>query len=159
MNIQFLQWGMLSFMIGLILSLPLAAVHYQSSPSWTNIFTNPRKLKSAHLDFFTQAFAATFAYVLEFASGTQFPAYVAIPLIFGTICNPLLLLLEATPLPRSGFGAILYKSLRATSPLALLFAWFAIAWMVLPTSLILFLALFTLIGVLLILTYKGRKKE
>ncbi|WP_309118546.1 hypothetical protein [Paenibacillus sp.] len=159
MNIQLLQWGLLSFMIGLVLSLPLAAVHYQNSPSWTSIFTNPRKLKSAHLDFFTQAFAAAFVYVLEFASGTPFPAYVAIPLLFGTICNPLLLLIEATPLTRSGFAAILYKSLRATSPLALLFAWFAIAWMVLPASLLLFLALLTVIGVLILFGYKGPRKE
>jgi ABC-type sulfate transport system permease component len=60
MNIQLLQWGLFSFMQGLILSLPLAAVYYQNSPQWTKIFINPRKLKSAHLDFFTQAFAIGF---------------------------------------------------------------------------------------------------
>lgn len=157
MNILFLQWGLFSFMLGLILSLPLAAVHYQNSPQWTKIFTNPRKLKSAHLDFFTQAFAAAFIYLLEFAIQTKFPVYVVIPLIFGTVCNPMLLLIEATPLNRSGFGAFLYKLLRAISPLSLLFAWFYIAWSVLPISLVLLLVVIILIGLILILKYKRLK--
>jgi hypothetical protein len=159
MNIQLLQWGLFSFMLGLILSLPLAAVHYQKSPQWTKIFTNPRKLKSAHLDFFTQAFAAAFVYALELALKTQFPEYVVIPLIFGTICNPLILLIEATPLNRSGFGAVIYKLLRATSPISLLFAWFFIAWNVLPTYLILALPVIVLLGILLILNYKRLHEE
>jgi len=159
MNIQLLQWGLLSFMLGLFLSLPLAAVHDQNGPQWTKLFTNPRKLKSAHLDFFTQAFAAAFAYLLESALRTQFPAYVAIPLLFGTICNPLLLLMEATPLYRAGFGAVVYQSLRATSPLALLFAWFSIAWNVLPAALWGGLAAFVFVGVALIVIYRRRKGE
>lgn len=157
MNIQILYWGLFSFMLGLILSLPLAAVHYQNSPQWTNIVTNPRKLKSAHLDFFTQAFAAAFVYLIEYAMHSAFPIYVVIPLIFGTVCNPLLLLIEATPLNRQGVGRFLYLLLRATSPLALLYAWFYIAWVVLPTSLILLLCTFVLVGLILILRYKEKR--
>ncbi|WP_156158209.1 hypothetical protein [Gordoniibacillus kamchatkensis] len=154
MNIQLLQWGLFSFMLGLLLSLPLAAVHYGAFPQWTKLFTNPRKLKSAHLDFFTQAFAAAFVYVLELAVKTRFPEYVVIPLVFGIICNPLILLIEATPLNRSGFGAIVYKLLRATSPASLLFAWFFIAWSVLPAYMLIMLVGFALLGLLLILNYK-----
>ncbi|HZG86330.1 hypothetical protein [Paenibacillus sp.] len=159
MTVQILQWGLFSFMIGLALSLPLAAVHYQNSPKWTRIFTNPRKLKSAHLDFFTQAFAAGFAYVLELALRTPFPSYVVIPLIFGTICNPLLLLIEATPLHRRSFGRLLYLAVRATSPLALLFAWFAIAWKALPPSMAALFALFVAAGLVMMLAYKPSRLE
>ncbi|MFC0212416.1 hypothetical protein ACFFK0_08070 [Paenibacillus chartarius] len=156
MNVQILQWGLFSFMLGLILSLPLAAVHYQSSPQWTKIFTNPRKLKSAHLDFFTQAFAAAFVYLLEYAQHAAFPLYIIVPLIFGTVCNPLLLLIEATPIHRRGSGRILYLLLRSVSPVALLFAWASIAWVVLPASLILLLSAFVLAGAILILRYRRK---
>ncbi|HZG77224.1 MAG TPA: hypothetical protein VEZ72_15340 [Paenibacillus sp.] len=159
MNIHLLQWGLFSFMVGLLLSLPLAAVHYQNSPRWTKIFTNPRKLKSAHLDFFTQAFAATLAFALEFAMQREFPAYVAIPLLFGTVCNPFLLLMEATPLIRRGFGKLLYLALRAASPLSLLFAWFYIAGTALPVSMLLLLASFALAGGLLIVYHNRRQEE
>ncbi|MFD0675684.1 MULTISPECIES: hypothetical protein [unclassified Paenibacillus] len=154
MNIQFLQWGLFSFMLGLILSLPLAAVHYQRSPQWTKIFTNPRKLRSAHLDFFTQAFAAAFVFLLEFALQTEFPIYVSIPLIFGTICNPMLLLIEATPFNRSSFGAFFYILLRAISPVSLLFAWFFIAWSFMPSFMIVLLAMIILMGYLLVMKFK-----
>jgi len=157
MNVYLLQWGLFSFMVGLLLSLPLAAVHYQNSPRWTKIFTNPRKLKSAHLDFFTQAFAATLAYAIEFVIRREFPAYVAVPLLFGTVCNPLLLLMEATPLIRQGFGKLVYYALRAVSPLSLLFAWFYIAWIALPVFMWLLLAAFAVVGGGLMLSY-GRRQ-
>lgn len=154
MHIQLLQWGLFSFMLGLLLSLPLAAVHYQKSPQWTKIFTNPRKLKSAHLDFFTQAFAAAFVYLLEYSLQMNLPEYVVVLILFGTVCNPLLLLAEATPLNRSGIGAYLYKVLRATSPISLLVSWSFIAWSILPFSLLLLLAGIVLVGLVLILQYK-----
>jgi hypothetical protein len=154
MNIQLLQWGLFSFMLGLILSLPVAAVHYQKSLKWTKIFTNPRKLKSAHLDFFTQAFSAAFVYLLELALKIQFPEYVVVALVFGIICNPLILLIEATPLTRSGFSSVIYNLLRATSPTSLIFAWFSIAWSVLPTYLLLALPVVVLLGVFVIMSYK-----
>ena len=156
MNILLLHWGLFSFMLGLLLSLPLAAVHYQHSPDWTKIFTNPRKLKSAHLDFFTQSFAAALVYLIEHALQTAFPMFVVIPLLFATVCNPLLLLIEATPLNRDGLGKQLYLVLRATSLLALLFAWFYIAWVLLPASLIILLAFCAAAGAALILSYKPK---
>lgn len=153
MNILLLQWGLISFVLGIVLSLPLAAVYYQNSPQWAKIFTNPRKLKSAHLDFFMQALAIGFVYLLEWAVKSDFPLYVVIPLVFGTICNPLLLLLEATPLYHSGLTAIVYRFLKATSPVSLLFAWFAIALFFLPMYLMILLSVIVLIGLLLILNW------
>ncbi|MEW9668193.1 hypothetical protein [Ammoniphilus sp. 3BR4] len=157
MNIQLLQWGLFSFMLGLILSLPLAAVFYQKSPQWTKIFTNPRKLKSAHLDFFMQAFAIGFVYVLELAMEAEFPIYVVIPLIFGTIGNPLIFLLEATPLHRSGIGSVFYRLLKTTSPASLLFAWLVIAWYILPGFMKLLLLAFVLLGLFFIFNYQRRE--
>lgn len=156
MNIHLLQWGLVSFIIGVILSLPLAAVYYDQSPPWAKIFTNPRKLKSAHLDFFMQAFAAGFVYLIEFATHSKFPLFIVIPLIFGTICNPLILLIEATSLYRSGFTAIFYRLLKSTSPVSLLFAWLAIAAYFLPLILILFLSILLLIGLLIIWNYRRK---
>ncbi|PYI51344.1 hypothetical protein [Paenibacillus flagellatus] len=156
MNIQLLYWGLFSLMLGLALSLPLAAVHYQNSPRWTSLFTNPRKLKSAHLDFFTQAFAAAFVYVIEFAVQKAFPAHVVIPLLFGTVCNPLLLLLEATPLHREGLGKPFYRLLKAVSPVSLLLAWLSIAWIVLPASMAVGWAAFVLLGLWLMGSYRKR---
>lgn len=156
MNIQLLQWGLVSFIIGVILSLPLAAVYYDNSPPWAKIFTNPRKLKSAHIDFFLQAFAAGFVYLLEWAVKSEFPLFIVIPLIFGTICNPLILLIEATSLYRSGFAAIFYRFLKSTSPVSLLFAWLAIAVCFLPLYLLLFLSMLVLSGLLIIWSCKGK---
>jgi hypothetical protein len=149
MNIQLLQWGLFSFMIGLILSLPLAAVHYQRMKLWTKLFTNPRKLKSAHMDFFMQAFALGFVYVLEIVTKEKFPLYVVIPLVFGSICNPLILLFEATPLQRSRIT----KVLRAISPISLIFAWFVIAFSFLPMYLLLLLTAFVLTGLFVVIRY------
>jgi hypothetical protein len=147
MNFQLLQWGLFSFMLGLILSLPLAAVHYQKAGRFTRLFTNVRKLKSAHIDFFLQAVAIGFVYLLEAAVKIEFPIYVVAPLFYGTIGNPLILLLEATPLQRSGVSAIVYKLLLATSPLSLLIAWCLIALLILPGILKLLLLAFVVIGV------------
>lgn len=156
MNIQLLQWGLFSFMLGLVLSIPLATVHYLKNSSLTKIFTNPGKLKSAHLDFFTQTFAIGFVFMLEFFSKSEFPNYVVVPLVFGSIGNPLLLLLESTPLHRSGFISIFYKLLFVTSPLSLLFSWTAIALNFLPGFLKLLLVVFIVIGLILIFSYYGK---
>jgi len=159
MNSLILQWGLVSFMIGIFLSLPLAAVYYDQSPSWAKIFANPRKLKSAHLDFFTQAFAAGFVFLLEFVSGTEFPLYVIIPLLYGTICNPLILLLESTSTFKSGAMAVFYRILKATSPVLLLFAWIMIAGLFLPLYLIIFLFVFIGVGFAIIWHNRGKTIE
>ncbi|WP_274364081.1 hypothetical protein [Paenibacillus thermotolerans] len=154
MNIQLLQWGLVSFLIGLLVSLPVAAVHYGYGPAakWTKVFINYRKLLSAHLDFFTQAFAAGFAYLLGAAMNIEFPAYVLIPLIYGMICNPSILLFEATALRKSKIT----KLLRATSPISLYFAWFYIAYLVLPLYMVVMSSVLVAAGALLIFT-SGRK--
>lgn len=150
MNILLLQWGLFSFMVGLVLSLPLAAVYYQKNSPLTKIFTNPQKLKSAHLDFFTQAFAIGFVYLLEFCTKSEFPHYVILPLVFGTIMNPLILLLESTRMIRAKYGKGVYLLLRTTSPLSLYFAWSAIALNFLPVYLKIVLIIFIFVVLFLI---------
>jgi hypothetical protein len=154
-----LQWGLVSFLIGILLSLPLAAVHYNHAPSWTCVFANPRKLKSAHLDFFMQAFASGFAFMLETALHTAWPLYIVIPLLYGTIGNPLILLLEATAIYRKGAMFLLYRLLKATSPASLLFSWFMIGFAFLPLGPIVFIGLFAIAIVLVIWTYRAGDTE
>ncbi|WHY64750.1 hypothetical protein [Neobacillus sp. SuZ13] len=152
MNIQLLEWGLFSFMIGMVLSLPLSAVYYQKSSPITKVFTNARKLKSAHIDFFMQGFALGFAFLLEVSLKTEFSIYIVIPLIYGSIMNPTILLLEATPFIRSSYRFV-HLFLRATSPLALLFAWIAIAVSFLPFYLNMLLLIMSVVGGLVIMIY------
>lgn len=153
MNIFLLQWGMFLFMIGLILSLPLASVYYLNHRRSELFFINPQKLKSAHLDYFTQAFSIGFAYLLSFSIGAHIPVYITIPLAFGTFCNPFILLIEATPLYKRGFISTLYKLLKIISPASLYFAWFVLFFKFLPSY---FMWIFGgVISVLIIAIYKG----
>lgn len=117
-----------------------------------NIHQSP-KLKSAHLDFLMQAFAIGFAYLLEFALKAEIPIYVVVPLIFGSIANPSIFLLEATRITEAGFFALIYKLLKALSPLSLFFAWFFIAFQLLPGFLKLLLIGVVLLGLVLIITF------
>ncbi len=156
MNMLLLQGGLMSFLIGILLSLPLAAVHYNQSPPWTAVFANPRKLKSAHLDFFMQALAAGFAYTLERASGSALPLYIVIPLLYGTIGNPLILLLESIANYRVGFIGACYRFMKATSPALLMLAWFLLAGRFLPLYAWLFLAVFAAAGALVVWRYRRR---
>jgi hypothetical protein len=155
-NIQLLQWGLFSFMLGIILSLPLAAIHYQKNSLVARIIVNYRKLKSAHIDFFMQAFAAGFVYLLEYALQSEFPLWVVIPLIFGTIMNPTILLLEATPFIRTGWFKVVYKILRAISPSSLLFAWAVIAYQCLPLLMTMGLLLVFLSGLVIFFSLKNK---
>jgi len=158
MNIHLLQWALYLFLTGLVLSFPLAATFYSKS-TWTNIFVNIRKLKSAHLDYFTQAFAMGLVFLIELSLKTELKNYIVIPLMFGSFCNPLILLIESTPIHHSGFGKIFYQILQATSPASLIFSWFAIAFIFLPFFLFFFLLLFVLIGLSLMWKYKGFTKH
>jgi hypothetical protein len=137
-------------MIGVALSLPLAAVYSNNSPPWAKLVTNPRKLKSAHIDYLMQAFAAGFVYGLEWALQTALPLYIVLPLLYGAFGNPTILLLESTSLYRSGLAAVLHRLLKATSPVLLLFAWLAIAVSMLPTYMLVFLCCVVVIGLLVI---------
>lgn len=156
MNIHLLEWALVSFIIGVILSLPMAAIYYDNSPPWAKLFTNPRKLKSAHLDFFMQAFSAGLVYLLELSTKSELPLFIAIPLIFGIICNPLILLMESTSYYRSGFTGIFYRLLKYTSPVSLLFAWMAIAIYFLPLHLIIFLSILVLTGLIIIWNHRRK---
>lgn len=150
MNLLLLHGGLVSFLIGILLSLPLAAVHYNQSPSWAAVFANPRKLQSAHLDFFMQALAAAFAYTLERASGSALPLYIVCPLLYGTIGNPLILLMESIANYRIGFIGACYRFLKTTSPALLMLAWLMIAGLLLPVYAWAFLAFFAAAGTMII---------
>lgn len=145
-------------MIGMVLSLPLAAVFYQKSSQMTKVFTNARKLKSSHIDFFMQGFAMGFAFLLEMSLKTEFSLYIVIPLIYGSIMNPTILLLEATPFIHSSLRFV-HLFLRATSPLALLFAWVAIAILFLPLYLNIMLLFVAVAGGLVILIYLTKSSK
>lgn len=132
MNIYLLQWGLFIFMIGLVLSLPLAAVHYQHNPKVRKVFIKPAKLRSAHTDYFMQAFSLGLIYLIETAINQELSPLLMVLLIYGTFMNPTILLLEATPFVLSSVGRILYGLFRATSPLSLLIVWFAISTQFLP---------------------------
>jgi hypothetical protein len=159
MNIVILQWGLFSFMVGLVLSLPLAAVHYQKNPLLRKTFTNPKKLKSAHIDYFMQALSAGLVYLIGMCMDMDFPKYIAIPLIYGIIMNPTILLLEATPFIRSGWSRFTYLFLRATSPLLLLFGWVAIAVLFLPLYLIILLVAVIIVGGAVLWSQQVQKKN
>jgi len=160
MNNLLLQWGLFSFMIGVILSLPLSAVIYGKNTVMTKVFTNVRKLKSAHLEYFTQAFALGFAYLLEYAFKIELSNYLIIPLLYGSILNPTILLLESTPfIIRFGVFRMFYKYLKATSPILLLLSWFVIAYKFLPAYLqILFLAI-VILGSLTMFIFISKSKN
>lgn len=147
MNLFLLHWAVFVFMVGLLLSLPLGAVYYLKSSPLKQFFTNPRKLKAAHLDFIMQAFSIGLVFLLEAEMNIRFPLYAVIPLALGTFCNPLIFLLEATPLYKKGLIQIIYRTLKGASPLALFFAWFVLAFTYLPGYI-----LWLLLGFVLMLT-------
>ncbi len=135
MNVFLLHWAGFIFLVGLVLSLPLGAVYYMNHSQLKQFFTNPRKLKAAHLDFIMQAFTLGFVFLIELGTNMRVPFYAVIPLGFGTFCNPFIFLLEATPFYKNAYIKILYRTLKGASPLALFFAWFVIAFLYLPAYL------------------------
>jgi hypothetical protein len=156
MNEFLLQWSIFIFMVGLLLSLPLGAVYYFKNSQIKLYFTNPRKLKAAHLDFIMQAFSIGLVYLLELGMNTRLPIYAVIPLAFGTFCNPFIFLLEATPLYQMGICKSLYKLLKATSPSALFFAWFVVLFQFLPIYFFWLLVGFVVSTILVLITHKEK---
>ncbi|UGB30574.1 MULTISPECIES: hypothetical protein [Metabacillus] len=159
MNIFLLHWAGFIFLVGLLLSLPLGAVYYLHHSELKQFFTNPRKLKSAHLDFIMQAFSIGLVFLLELGTNHQLPVFAVIPLAFGTFCNPFIFLLEATPLYNRGFVKILYQILKGLSPSALFFAWFVLAFTFLPTYILWLLLGFILLLAIASLTYNKQHKK
>jgi hypothetical protein len=132
MTIFLLHWAIYIFMVGLLLALPLGAVYYLKDSPVKLFFSNPRKLKAAHLDFITQAFSIALVYLIELGTNTALPLYAVIPLAYGTFCNPFIFLMEATPLYKKGLIKHFYRLLKATSPTGLFFAWFVVVFCFLP---------------------------
>lgn len=133
MNMFLIYWAIFLFMIGLILSLPVAGIYYFNIPLVRKFFTNPRKLTSAHLDYFMQAFSISIIFLLEFGMDAAVPTYIVIPLAFGTFFNPTIFLLESTPLYNAGLFKYFYTFVKFVSPASLFFAWFGIFFQYVPT--------------------------
>src|SRR5690625_2095815 len=155
-TIFLLHWAIFLFLVGLILSLPLAAIYYLNHSDVRQLFANPRKLKGAHLDYFMQAFSIGLIYILELGMHASVPIYVVIPLAFGTLFNPFILLLEGTPLYTVGFGKFFYNFLKAVSPASFLFAWFVLLFQYLPIYYSGLLAGFVIIFIIAFLVNKKR---
>ncbi|AYA74440.1 hypothetical protein ACVBAX_14330 [Robertmurraya sp. GLU-23] len=145
MNIFLLHWAVFIFLVGLVLSLPLGAVYYLNHSQLKQFFTNPRKLKAAHLDFIMQAFSIGLVFLLEIGTNMRVPTYAVIPLAFGTFCNPFIFLMEATPLYKKAYIKLLYQTLKGVSPSALFFAWFVVAFLYLPAYIMWLLLAFVLL--------------
>ncbi|MBS4213996.1 hypothetical protein [Neobacillus rhizophilus] len=156
MNSFLLNWAIFIFMAGLILSLPLGAVFYLKNSQLNDFFTNPRKLKAAHLDYIMQSFSIGLVLLLEFTMNIELPIYMVIPLAFGTFCNPFIFLLEATPLYKAEVSKIIYRILKVISPASLFFAWIAIMITSLPAYISWLLLFFTLMLGLGIITNKKK---
>jgi hypothetical protein len=148
MNVFLLHWAGFIFLVGLVLSLPLGAVYYLNDSPLKPFFTNPRKLKAAHLDFIMQAFSIGLVFLLELGTNMKVPFYAVIPLAFGTFCNPFIFLLEATPFYKKAYTKILYRTLKGASPSALFFAWFVVAFLYLPAYIMWLLLAFVLLLIL-----------
>jgi hypothetical protein len=133
MHTELLQWGLFAFLVGLVEAVLLVPTNVFGVPGFTRVFINPSKLRSSHLDFFMQAFALCFAFLLEYATKTSFPMFIVIPLIYGSINNPLLFLYEATPLIVHPIGQKLFPIYMLSSCGSVLFAWGAIGYMLLPS--------------------------
>ncbi|KAL9649600.1 hypothetical protein ABK040_003277 [Willaertia magna] len=132
MGIELLHHGLFLFLFGMILSLPLAVVHYLKKTPLTKLFIKPSKLRSAHIDYFMQAFSLGFVYLIEWAQDKELENYLFILLCYGSFMNPTILLLEATPYIETGIGKGLYNLFRATSPLSLMIVWFSLMFQFLP---------------------------
>lgn len=148
-----LHWAIFIFIVGLLLSLPLGAIYYLNIPLIRRFYTNPRKLKAAHLDFFMQAFSIGLVYLLALGMNTSIPIYVVIPLAFGTFFNPFIFLLEATPLYKASIMKAFYQFLKAVSPTALFFAWFMLLFQYLPAYYAWLLVGFVIISIIAFLVY------
>src|SRR5699024_7046231 len=157
MTVFLLQWAVFLFLVGLILSLPLGAIYYLHMPQVKQFFTNPRKLRSAHLDFFMQAFSIGLVSLLEVGMNINIPIYVVTPLAFGTFFNPFIFfLLEATSLFKTNIINIFYNLLKGVSPTSLFFAWFMILILYLP---IYFLWLIIGLVIIFLIAFAFYKKD
>lgn len=158
MTLFLVHWAIFLFLIGLILSLPVAGIYYFNMSLVRTFFTNPRKLKSAHLDYFMQAFSIGIVYILELGMNANIPIYIVIPLAFGTFFNPFIFLLESTPLYKTSVVKTFYTLLKGISPASLFFAWFALLFLYLPLYFSWLLAGFTIILLIAFLLHIRKAK-
>src|SRR5699024_11203733 len=119
-------------------------------------FTNHRNIRSAHLDFFMQAFYIGLVSLLEVGMNINIPIYVVTLLTFGTFLYPFIFLLVATPLFKSNIINIFCQILNGVSPTSLFFAWFMILILYLP---IYFLWLIIGLVIIFLIAFAFYKKD
>lgn len=132
MTVALLHWALFMFLLGLALSLPLAATVAVGAPTFRRIFVRPQKLKSAHLDFFMQGFSLGLVYLVESRLPAPLPGWVVALLAYGGIGNPLLFLFESMPLLEHPVGSKVFPLFVISSVGALYVAWTAVGWFALP---------------------------
>lgn len=159
MNMFLIHWAIFLFLIGLVLSLPLGGIYYLGIPLIRKLFTNPRKLKSAHLDYFMQSFSIVLISLLEFGMNASVTMYAVVPLAFGTFFNPFIFLLEATALCKVNVINAFYSLLKFISPTSLFFAWFVILFQYLPFYYSWLLIAITVIFIIAILVHLKVTKQ
>ncbi|WP_047155460.1 hypothetical protein [Aneurinibacillus tyrosinisolvens] len=73
MNILLLQWGLISFVLGIVLSLPLAAVYYQNSPQMGKNIYKSSKAKIGPFRFFHASFSHRICLFIGMGGEIGFP--------------------------------------------------------------------------------------
>ncbi len=90
-NVILLRVACISLLIALVLAWCLVATHAIKLPFALEIFKEPDKLLSAHLDFLMM----TMLLLGFYAAKVPLPAYVLWPMAIGSIGNPSAFLIEA----------------------------------------------------------------
>jgi hypothetical protein len=90
-NVILLRVACITLLIALILAWCLVATHAVKLPMALELFKNPDKLLSAHLDFLMM----TMLLLGFYAAKVPLPKYVLVPMGIGSITNPTAFLIES----------------------------------------------------------------
>ena len=115
-NVILLRVACITLLIALVLAWCLVATHAVKLPMALELFKNPDKLLSSHLDFLMM----TMLLLGFYAAKVRLPAYVLWPMAIGSIGNPGLFLLEAIQSGPAGppgplMGIIIITSITLTT--------------------------------------------
>ncbi len=115
-NVILLRVACISMLIALVLAWCLVATHAVKLPVALEIFKNPDKLLSSHLDFLMM----TMLLLGFYAAKVPLPGYVLWPMAIGSIGNPSLFLIEAVQSAPEGppgpvMGLIIITSITLTT--------------------------------------------
>jgi len=90
-NILLLRVACITLLIGLLLAWCLVGTHAMKLPAALELFKDPDKLLSSHLDFLMM----TMLLLGIYASKIPLPAWVCWPMAIGSITNPTIFLINA----------------------------------------------------------------